>query len=373
MKYFLIAGESSGDNLGASLITEIIKNDQAAIFEFWGGDLMEKSSGIKPKKHFKELAFMGIWEVVKHLPKILMNFSIVKKQILAFNPDAVIFIDFPGFNLRLTKWVKSKNIKTIFYVSPTVWAWNRNRVFTIEKFVDLMICILPFEINFYKDYKVKAIYEGNPVVDGVHAFTKDTKFLSLHNIQKPVLAIIPGSRKQEISSILDVMLQGAKKFEHKYDIVISKVAHLSSDLYQEVILSNNIKCQIIENKYKDILAHANIALVTSGTASLETAIFGVPQVVCYKTSNLTYQIGKRVIKTKYLSLPNLIVDRPLLKELIQEECTEKNISEAIVQIQHKDVSMYSELYSKLGSPDSASRIAKSIIQFLKPSKATNQF
>jgi lipid-A-disaccharide synthase len=369
MKYYIIAGEPSGDKHGAKIIQQLKLKDQKATFQFWGGDAMEKMCHHSPFIHVRDMAFMGFIEVAKNLFTILRFFSLAKKDISLFQPDVVLFIDYPGFNLRMAKWAKLQGFKTIFYISPTVWAWHKSRVYAIEKYVDLMICILPFEIDFYKDYKVNAVYCGNPLIDEVKAFVKEENFCQKYFIEKPIVALLPGSRIQEIDLILPEMLKAAQPFAQEWQIIIAKADNISTSVYAKHLQAPAyVSYKIIENNYHSILSFAKIAVVTSGTATLETAIFGVPQVVCYKTSPTSYAIAKRLVTLKYISLVNLIAGKALVKELIQHDCNAHSISEEINYLKFKNKSMYDELNDKLGSEGSAVRIADVILQFLSQEK-----
>jgi lipid-A-disaccharide synthase len=363
VRYFIVAGEPSGDLLGGHLIQHLKGIDKNAQFQYWGGDQMQLTAQSPPLKHVKELAFMGLVEVVANLPTILSNFKKIKKDITEFRPDSVVLIDYPGFNLRLAKWLKAQNYKVIYYVSPTVWAWNKKRVFTIEKCVDLMLCILPFEIDFYKDYKVNAKYFGNPIYDRINTFSPNSNFLAKNKISKPILAILPGSRKQEILSLLPTMAKSAAHFASRYDIVISKMAHLDIGIYNKALEGIGYTFTFVEKDYQNLLAHSKFAMVTSGTASLETALFGVPHVVCYKMNAVSYFIAKRLVDIKYISLVNLITDKPIVRELIQDDCSEKNLVEELTILEKKSRSMYDYLFEKIGPTGSNNRIAEEVYKF----------
>lgn len=366
MKYYIIAGEPSGDKHGGKLINALKHQDSNAQFRFWGGDDMANASNQSPFVHVKEMAFMGFIEVVKNIVTILQFFSKAKKDILTYQPDVVLFIDYPGFNLRMAKWAKRQGFKTIYYISPTVWAWHKSRVYDIEKYVDLLICILPFEIDFYKDYKVNAIYCGNPIVDEVAHFIKEPLFLQKHAIDRPILALLPGSRLQEINLILPAMLNATQSLSDTYQIVIAKADNIDEAIYNQHLKDGKFASyKLIAHSYYNILAHARLAAVTSGTATLETAIFGVPQVVCYETSPLSYAIAKRLVTLQFISLVNLIAGKELVKELIQEDCTPKNIFHQLQLLTTKDKSMYDDVLSKLGEDGSAEKIATAIVQFVQ--------
>ncbi|MFT3746717.1 MAG: lipid-A-disaccharide synthase [Agriterribacter sp.] len=323
MKYYIIAGEASGDLHGSNLIKALKKTDHSATFRAWGGDMME-AAGAGVIKHYRELAFMGFVEVVMNLPAILNNLSFCKKDILNYKPDALILIDYPGFNLRIAKWAKAQGFKIIYYISPQVWAWKENRVKTIKECVDKMLVILPFEKEFYKKWHYNVTYVGHPLVEVIDEYSKkdvDTSSVP-SSIQKPVIALLPGSRKQEILKKLPVMLEVSKAFPD-YQFVVAKAPGQDDNFYKE-LLSRYPGVKSVSGKTYDLLLHAKAALVTSGTATLETALFGVPEVVCYKGSPVSYAIAKRVINIKYISLVNLIMDKPVVKELIQHELTVEN-------------------------------------------------
>ena len=359
MKYFLIAGEPSGDKHGSSLIHAIKEKDVNASFCFLGGTMMQEASGLKPKVHIDEMAFMGFVEVLINIRKINSNFRIAKQAITEFKPDVVVMIDYPGFNLRMSKWCKQHNLKVVYYISPSVWAWHKSRVETIRKYTDVMICILPFEEAFYKKHNVNAIYMGNPLYDKIKDFKADEDFKTKFNITKPILALLPGSRVQEIDKLLPVMLQAADNFSQDYEIVIAKSDNLSTSLYEKYMGTKNVK--LISNNYYNILSHSDLAIVTSGTATLETALFNVPQVVVYKTNAITYAIAKRLVNIKYISLPNLITNKLLVKELIQEECTAENINSELENLKSKE-NLYAELFGLMGQTGSAERIGDKIVE-----------
>jgi lipid-A-disaccharide synthase len=315
MKYYIIAGEASGDLHGSNLIKELVKKDPQAAIRCWGGDLMQ-NAGATVVKHYRDLAFMGFAEVIRNLPAILRNFKFCRQDIEAFQPDVIVLIDYPGFNLRIAEWAKEKNFKIVYYISPQVWAWKEGRVKQIRKVVDKMIVILPFEKSFYKEkWNYEVEYVGHPLVDVIHEFvsgyTPEVEYL------KPVIAILPGSRKQEVKVKLPVMLEAASAFTD-YQLVVARAASLDDEVYEEILRSYPEVISVKDQTY-ELLSQATAALVTSGTATLETALFGVPQVVCYKGSAISYQIAKRLIRIKYISLVNLIMDKPVVKELIQND------------------------------------------------------
>ncbi|MCC6447331.1 MAG: lipid-A-disaccharide synthase [Chitinophagaceae bacterium] len=319
MKYFIIAGEASGDLHAANLVAHLKKKDSFAHIEGWGGDNLLKEE-VYIHKHIRELAFMGFVEVLKNLRTILKNFIICKEQIKSFNPDVVVLVDYPGFNLRMAKWAKQNKYLVVYYISPTIWAWNESRVFTIKRYVDRMICILPFEKAYYAKWDYAADYVGNPSVEVIRKEIDKRNPLSF---TKKVIALLPGSRKQEIEMILPTMLKAIENFSD-YDIVISQSPNLEKSLYER-FLSSYPSVQLIQHQTYQILKLASAAIVTSGTATLETALFGVPQLVCYKANTASYHIAKRLIKVKYISLVNLILDKMSIVELIQKDMNIKNI------------------------------------------------
>lgn len=332
-KLFLIAGEASGDLHGSNLIQALKDRNPSLNIAFWGGDLMEKNSGNKPKKHFKELAFMGFFEVVKNLSKILKNFKQCKKDIQLFQPDAIVLIDYPGFNLRIAKWAKKENIRVYYYISPKVWAWKEKRVYKIKKYVDQLFTIFPFETAFFERFNYKVNYVGNPLVDAISNYRKTQTTVDSNTTwnqsNKPIVALLPGSRKQEIRTKLPVMLEVAKHFTD-YQFVIAGAPSLSTEFYSTIIKDNPI--QLVFGKTYELLEQSTAALVTSGTATLETALFRVPQVVCYIASPISYSIAKRLLKIKYISLVNLIFDKEVVCELIQNDCNETRLMKELASI-----------------------------------------
>ncbi len=329
MNYYLIAGEASGDLHGSNLIKEIKKLDPAASFRCWGGDLMENAGG-KIIKHYRELAFMGFIEVVANLKTIISNIRKCKEDIQANRPDVLVLIDYPGFNLRIAKWAKEQNLKVVFYISPQVWAWKENRIKTIKECVDRMIVILPFEKAFYAKWNYEVDYVGHPLSQVVDDFKKhntiDTgSLIPSYNagVSEGIIALLPGSRKQEILKKLPLMLEASKHFP-KHHFVLAKAPSVDDAFYAG--LTQEFKnVVVVENKTYALLSVASAALVTSGTATLETALFGVPEVICYKGSAVSYHIAKRLIDIKFIGLVNLIMNKEVVKELIQNELTVKNI------------------------------------------------
>ncbi len=374
MKYYIIAGEASGDLHASNLMKAIIEKDNSAEFRFWGGDHMQSVSGTMVK-HIEDLAFMGFVEVLMNLKTILTNIKFCKKDILKFNPDALILVDYPGFNLRIAEFAHKHQINVHYYISPQIWAWKQNRVHKIKKVVDQMYCILPFEKDFYKKFDVEVNYVGHPLVDAIENFKSKAlpkeEFLKTNDLSdKPILAILPGSRNQEIKVKLPIMLEAAKHFKN-YQIVIAGAPNKSVDFYKQFTGEYNVK--VIENQTYNLLNNSNLAIVTSGTATLETALFNVPQVVCYKASNISYQIAKRLVKIKYISLVNLIMDQEVVTELIQKDLTSENIIKELNKINNPEVDgrqkmlqKYSELKEKLGRGGASNKVANLLIESLKP-------
>lgn len=319
MKYYIIAGEASGDLHGSNLVKQLHRLDITADVRCWGGQMME-SAGATLVKDYKTLAFMGFVEVIMNLSTILKNIKFCKQDIQSFQPDILILIDYPGFNIRIAEWAKKEGIKTVYYISPQIWAWKENRVHTIKKYVDKMLVILPFEKDFYSKWEYKVEYVGHPLVEVIESFRAANLPSSTHKIK--TIALLPGSRKQEINKKLPVMLEVSKAFPD-YHFVVAKAPGQENAFY-EPFLAPYKNVSALAGRTYDLLNQATAALVTSGTATLETALFGVPQVVCYKGNPLSYQIAKRVIKVKYISLVNLIMDKPVVKELIQHEMTTEN-------------------------------------------------
>ncbi len=368
MKYYLIAGEASGDLHGSNLMKAILEKDPKAEFRFFGGDLMQAVGG-HLSKHYKDMSFMGFAEVVANLPTILGNFKDCKKDIKAYHPDVVIFIDFPGFNLRLAKYVKSLGIKTIYYISPQLWAWKEGRIKVIKKYIDKMLVILPFEKNWYaeRDYAVEFV--GHPLLDAIsdYEFKPKDFFLQDNRLEnKPIIALLPGSRKQEIDKKLPIMAATAASFP-EFQFIIAGAPGQSESIYQDYL---NEQVGIVFNQTYNLLHHADAALVTSGTATLETALLNCPEVVCYKGSWISYQIGKRLVKgIEYISLVNLIMQKELVKELIQNDLTVENATQELSSILKEDnravvLEGYKELKQKLGGKGASQRAALEVLKVM---------
>ena len=369
MKYYIIAGEASGDLHGANLIKALHKLDQKAEFRVWGGDLMQDAGG-DLVKHYKDLAFMGFLEVVMNLRTIFKNISFCKKDIEAFQPDVLIFIDYPGFNMRIAKWAKANNFKTHYYISPQIWAWKENRIHQIKRDIDQMYVILPFEKDFYEvKHQMPVTFVGHPLIDAIANRPKlETNALRKKYglSDRPIVALLPGSRQQEIKKMLRVMLSVIDDFpEHQF--VIAGAPSQPKTFYQKFIKNSKIK--FVSNATYDLLSIADAALVTSGTATLETALFKVPQVVCYKSSWLSYQIGKQVVKLKFISLVNLIMNREVVCELIQNDLNTKRLTAELKHIlapkTHKTMKAeFDALEQKLGGPGASQKVAKAVFEDL---------
>ena len=372
MKYYIITGEASGDLHASNLMKAIVEKDNDAEFRFWGGDNMKNVGGTLVK-HIKDLAFMGFVEVIMNIRTIAKNMKFCKQDILDFQPDVLILVDYPGFNLRIAEFAHQKSIKIHYYISPQIWAWKQNRVHKIKKVVDQMYCILPFEKEFYKKFDVDVNYVGHPLIDAIYDFKKTalskSEFLEKNQLKdKPILAILPGSRNQEIKVKLPIMLQAAKAFPN-HQLVIAGAPNKSIAFYQE--FAQGTQVQILENQTYDLLNNSDLAIVTSGTATLETALFHIPQVVCYKANPISYAIGKRVVKIKYISLVNLILDELVVTELIQHDLTPNNIINELKKIEiHqsegrlKMEKSYQILEEKLGGTGASKKVADLLIKNL---------
>lgn len=376
MKYYIIAGEASGDLHGSNLIRELKKHDHSARVRCWGGDKMEQA-GAELVKHYRDLAFMGFAEVAKNLGTILQNLKFCKQDILQFNPDALILIDYPGFNLRIARWAKQHGLKVIYYISPQVWAWKEDRVRSMKKNIDKMIVIIPFEKDYFKNkWNWDVEYVGHPLVEVIESYksgvgseesTKRNSPLTTHH--SPLIALLPGSRKQEIAKKLPIMLEVSRSFpDHQF--VVAEAPSVEDEFYQNLTKGySNVSA--VKNQTYDLLMQARAALVTSGTATLETALFGVPEVVCYKGSSISYQIAKRVIKVKYISMVNLIMNKPVVKELIQHDLTVEKLKHELHELltNEKRIAEMNKDYAELkkilsGRGNASANAAKSIVDFL---------
>ena len=323
MKYYIISGEASGDLHGSNLIRELKILNKQAVIHCWGGDLMEKEGGIL-QKHYRDLAFMGFVEVIKNIRIIFKNLSFCKQDIQNFKPDALVLIDYPGFNLRIAKWAKEHGYKVIYYISPQIWAWKENRIHIIKKYVDKMLVILPFEKTFYQKWNYEVEYVGHPLVEVIDKFKNSSPISYQTANEREIIALLPGSRKQEILQKMPIMLEVSAHFP-QYQFIVAKAPGLYDSFYDN-LLQQYSNVSSVSNQTYDLLSHASAALVTSGTATLETALFGVPEIICYKGSTISYQIAKRLIKIKFIGLVNLIMGKEVVKELIQEELTVEKIA-----------------------------------------------
>jgi lipid-A-disaccharide synthase len=374
MKYYIIAGEASGDLHGANMMKALCQMDTDAEMRIWGGDLMEKAGGTLVK-HYRDLAFMGFVEVAKNIRTILRNIRFCKEDIDAFQPDALILIDYPGFNLRIAKWAKAQGYKVYYYISPQVWAWNSKRIHGMKQSIDKLFVILPFEQDFFKKYGMEVDFVGHPLMDIIDQHPRKSDFKKENKLNdRPIIALLPGSRKQEISRMLGIMLKVAPRFS-QCQFVIAGAPAIDASFYQSILEAfekehPDMLCTLVKNQTYDLLQHATAALVTSGTATLETALFGVPQVVCYTGNRISYHIARRLINVKYISLVNLIIDQPLIKELIQDELSLDNLEKELEKLLTPQYSSelkngYQKLRSVLGAPGASKRVAELIFEDLQ--------
>ncbi len=372
MKYYVIAGEASGDLHGSNLLREIKKKDQEAEFRSWGGDLMNEQGG-NVVKHIRDLAFMGFLEVLLNLRTILRNIRFCKQDILSFQPDVIVLIDYPGFNLRIAEFAHSQGIKVFYYISPQVWAWKKSRVHKIKKFVDRMFVILPFEKQFYESFGYQVDFVGHPLLDAIenHQSTskgKD-KLISEHHLEdKKSIAILPGSREQEIKKMLPVMINGLKGFE-EYQWIVAAAPTIPDSYYQDLIDLKNVK--LVRGKTYDILEFADAAVVTSGTATLETGLLMVPEVVCYKGNYISYLIARQLIDVSFISLVNLVMEKEVVIELIQHEMNAKEINKELTKLLRDDnyrnemLINLNKLRENLGGVGASERTASLMISYLR--------
>jgi len=369
MKYYIIAGEASGDLHGSNLIKEIKKLDPTASIKAWGGDLMQQA-GASLVKHYRDLAFMGFLEVIKNLPTILQNIRFCKQDIEAWQPDVLVLVDYPGFNLRIAEWAKKNGFKVVYYIAPQVWAWKENRVKKMKLFIDKMFCILPFEKDYFKNkWNWEVTYVGHPLLRVIESFKSTTPLVTDN---KKVIALLPGSRKQEIIKMLPIMLSVTPHFPG-YTFMVAQAPGQDAPFYNRFLMGYS-NVTLIKNSTYDLLTIADAALVTSGTATLETALFKVPEVVCYKTSKFSYQIAKRLVKIKFISLVNLIMDKEIVKEIIQENLTEQHLTNALRNITENELhrkevmNNYESLHALLaaGGGDASAKVAKEIVALAGP-------
>lgn len=368
MTYYLIAGEASGDLHGANLMKALKIEDPNARFRFLGGDLMLAEGG-DLVKHYSEMAFMGFVEVLLNIRSIFKNLKDTKADILAHRPDVLILIDFPGFNLKIAEFAKKKGIKVFYYISPKVWAWNQKRVLKIKEVVDKMFCILPFEKDFYRSWGMEVDYIGNPLLDAIADFKPDEKFRLTYSLgEKAIVALLPGSRKQEIKKILPVMLSVVPQFSN-YQFVIGGAPGFNEEFYREFV--GDKKVPVVYNQTYNLLKNSDAAIVASGTATLETALLDIPQVVVYKGNAISIAIARMLVKIKFISLVNLIMDKPVVKELIQEECNTVMLAKELNAILHDPLYRsqmlinYQQLAERMGEPGASEKAAKLMVAALK--------
>lgn len=369
MKYYIIAGEASGDLHGSNIIKEIKHLDPSASIRAWGGDLM-KDAGASLVKHYRDLAFMGFLEVIKNLPTILQNIKFCKQDIDAWQPDVLVLIDYPGFNLRIADWAKKNGFKVVYYIAPQVWAWKENRVKKMKLCIDKMFCILPFEKDYFKNkWNWDVTYVGHPLLPVIASF-KSTNPLVTDN--KKVIALLPGSRKQEIIKMLPIMLSVTPHFPN-FTFMVAQAPGQDAPFYNRFLMGYS-NVTLIKNSTYELLTIADAALVTSGTATLETALFKVPEVVCYKTSKFSYQIAKWLVKIKFISLVNLIMDKEIVQEIIQENLTEQHLTTALRNITENETKRnelmdnYESLHALLaaGGGDASAKVAQEIMALAGP-------
>jgi len=374
MRYFIIAGEQSGDLHGSNLVRGLKENDASAEVFCWGGDLLQ-AAGAQILKHYSELAFMGFVAVVRNLGTISKNISLCKNQISQIKPDVVIFIDYPGFNLRIAEWSRKVGFRTFYYISPKLWAWNEGRVVKIKKYVDRMYIIFPFEVEFYRKHGITVEYVGNPLVDETERRVSlfPSKEIIRRNIgidEKPVIALLAGSRKHEIKLVLPQMMKVIRYFP-EYQFILAGVKNIPDDLYNQVIGNSQVK--LVKEQTYEILHIADAALVTSGTATLEAAIMDTPQVVCYKGDFFSMLIAWMVVKVKYISLVNLIMESEVIRELVQYDLNEKNLLKELKAVlkggekRKKILSEYQALKDRIGPSGASGRVAKEMVRELKQS------
>lgn len=370
MKYYVIAGEMSGDKHTALVIRNIKKQDTEAEFRGFGGDDMQ-AEGTTLLRHIKDLAYMGFVEVALHLTTVLGNLSFCKQDILSYNPDAIILTDYPGFNLRIAKFAHKHGIKVFYYVSPQVWAWKKNRVKTIGKVIDKLFVILPFEKDFYKQHNIEVEYYGNPLLDEITEFKQKQEnknlFIEKYSLSnKPVVAVLPGSRVQEIKKMLPEQIKVFDKYKDRFNFVIAGVNTFKESFYRDILQGRDIK--IVFNETYNLLNISSFAIVCSGTATLETALFNVPQMVCYKANFLSYFIATYVVKIKYISLVNIIMKKEVIKELLQKKCSEEFLLQEFEKLLYdtpytdKIRQNYQSLHNLLGSAGTSEKIATYIVK-----------
>jgi lipid-A-disaccharide synthase len=357
MRIYIISGEASGDLHGSNLVHEILKKSPDSTIHCWGGELMEKA-GAKVVKHYRDLAFMGFIEVLFNLKTILRNIAFCKKDILEFKPDVLVLIDYPGFNLRIAEWAKEQGIRVVYYISPQIWAWKQGRVHKIKRCVDDMCVVLPFEKDFYTRFDYNAHFVGHPLLDEI---AKDDSTRE----KQEIIALLPGSRKQEITAMLPIMLKAVENVGN-YKCIIAGAPGMTADFYAPFIAGKNV--ELVFGKTYEVLKMAKAGLITSGTATLEAGLLKLPQVVCYKANKISYMIAKRLVKIKYISLVNLILDKPAVLELIQDDLNVENIRkelDALLNSESRKKQMaeeYAALYERLGGVGASERTATIVLK-----------
>ncbi len=366
MKYYIIAGEPSGDLHASNMMKELLLLDNSIEWRFWGGDLMEKVTHQKPRKHIKDLAFMGFVEVAKNIRTIFKNIAFCKQDILEFKPEVLILVDYPGFNLRIADWAKQQGIRVFYYISPTIWAWKENRVEIIKRSVEKMFVILPFEVAVYKKHNYEADYVGHPLLDAIEqeksSLPNKATFIAKNNLDnRPIIAVLPGSRKQEIERMFSIMLDVVSDFKD-YQFVIAGTTNLPREAYQMAV---DMGLNVVFNQTYALMNNAHAGIIKSGTSTLESALFRLPQVVCYKGGTVSYSIARMVVgnRVKYISLPNLILDKPVVKELIQSDLTSKNLKEELSKIisgpvRDEMLKEYDGLIKLLGNSGASKKVAE---------------
>ncbi|MDR1347502.1 MAG: lipid-A-disaccharide synthase [Prevotellaceae bacterium] len=378
MKYYIIAGEASGDLHGSNLMRELKQIDVNAEFRFWGGDLMT-AQGKNLVRHYQDTAIIGFWEVMKKLRTIFRNLKFCKSDITDYNPDVVILIDYPGFNFRIAEFAKSKGFRVFYYIAPKVWAWKESRANKLRRYVDKLFVIFPFEIDYFKRRNINACYEGNPLIDSINKCLSNKKsfddFVKYNDLRdKPIIAVLAGSRKQEIDYILPRVKKLVNDFP-QYQFVLAAAPSIDGNLYKKYL--PNYEMATVYGQTYETLMHCSAAIVASGTATLEAALLGAPQAVCYGGSELSYQIGKRLIKVKYISLVNLIMNKAVVKELIQHDMTVEKMKAELsgllfdVARRRQIMDDYAELTGMLGSQGTSYRIAKAMIDEINKMKIKN--
>lgn len=371
-KYYIISGEPSGDLHASNMMKELLLLDNSIQFRFWGGDLMEAVTHQKPTKHIKDLAFMGFVEVAKNIRTIFKNIAFCKQDILEYKPDVLILVDYPGFNLRIADWAKTQNIRVLYYISPTIWAWKENRVEIVKRACEKMFVILPFEVAVYKKHNYKADYVGHPLLDAIeqqkNALPSKQDFIKAHQLdERPIIAVLPGSRKQEIERMFVIMLDVVREFPD-YQFVIAGTTNLPKEAYQMAV-DRGLK--VVFNQTYPLMFNAHAGIIKSGTSTLESALFRLPQVCCYKGGTVSYSIARMVVgnRVKYISLPNLILDKPVVKELIQTDLTSKNLKEELQKIligkeREAMLAEYDGLIKLLGNSGASKKVATEIYTHL---------